>query len=684
MLYLLKQKGKSLEFIQKRSHLFSILLISIVGIIIYANSFYGEFQFDDGVHIVQQNKFNDLSLYSKFSSWTKVNDRPLAYFTLALNKVINGSNVFGYHFFNLIVHLLTSILVYFFSLLLLSQKTVQTIKIIGKEKLIALFVALIFLSHPIQTQAVTYIVQRMTSLSALFYLASAFFFVNGRLSQVKGELYIKFVLFYILTVFTAIASLLSKQIAVTLPLTFLLIEFFFVWNGEGKRNNKFLLSGIILMAVLFLGIIVGGFLPKETEEISRYEYFITQLRVIVKYVQLLILPISQNLDYDFVMSTSIWGIDVLISAFVVISLLISIFTFYRKYPLIAFGLAWFFITLLVESSVIPIRDVIFEHRLYLPMFGFAIILIIALLEILNKIKLQRLIVVLSAIITVYSCLTIIRNTVWKTKLSLWYDVVQKSPAKARPHLNLGIAYFHLFKPIQAIEQFNLANKLEPDNSQIYYNRAEAYLVINRIEEAIRDLNQSILFNPEFAEAIDTRGNAKLRLKDFDQAITDFSLAIEMKPQLESAWFNRANAYLFKGEIQKALDDLDNAIVLNPDFAAAFNNRGQVMLNLGKYNEAIVDLNKAIDLEPRLTNAYNNRAKAFYAIRQFDFTIKDLTTSLQNNPNDGNALKLRGICYLERNKVALAYNDFLKARQYGAQIDNALLENCKKSLNIQNP
>jgi len=673
-----------LELLKNRTHLFACLLIIVLGTIIYSNSFYGEFQFDDGVHIVQQNMFNDLSLYSEFSSWTKINDRPLAYFTLALNKAINGSNVFGYHLFNLIVHLLTSILVYFFTLLLLSQKVVQTIKILGKEKLIALFIALIFLSHPIQTQAVTYIIQRMTSLAALSYIASSFFYLKARLSQVKGESYIKFISFYFLTIITAIASVLSKQIAVTLPLTFLLIEFFFIRNSEGKRFNKILLIGVIAISVSFIVVILGGLLPRETENISRYEYFLTQLRVIVKYVQLLVLPISQNLDYDFVISKSIWGMDELISAIVVISFLSSIFTLYRKHPLISFGIAWFFITLLVESSIIPIRDVIFEHRLYLPMFGFAIILVMALLELLRKIKQRQLIIVFSVIIMVYGCLTLVRNTVWKSKLSLWYDVAQKSSAKARPHLNLGIAYFHLFKPIPAIEQFNLANKIEPENGQIYYNRAEAFLFLNRTEEALRDLDQSVLLNNKFAEAYDTRGKAKLRLGDFDAAIKDFSKAIELKPELESAWFNMATALLFKGEIQNALNDLNKAIQLNPQFAAALNNRGQVMLNLGKYNEAIADLNNAIEIEPRLSNAYNNRAKAFYAIRQFDLSIKDLNTSLKFNPKDGEVLKLRGICYLDQNKIELAYADFLKARQYGVKIDEALLENCKQKLNLQSP
>jgi tetratricopeptide (TPR) repeat protein len=669
--------------IKNRPQLFACLLIIVLGSIIYSNSLYGEFHLDDGILIVQQNRLNDLSSYLKFSTWTRINDRPLACFTLAINRSLNGTNVFGYHVFNLMVHLLTSMLVFFFTLLIFSQKVVQPIQIKGKEKLIALFVALIFLCHPIQTQAVSYVIQRMTSLAALFYIASSFFYFKARLSQVAGDLKLKYNLYYFLMVITIAATILSKQIAITLPLVFLLIEFFFIRNNEGKRFNKFLLLGVSAISVSFVVVIIGGLLPQETESISRYEYFLTQLRVIVKYVQLLVLPISQNLDYDFVISKSMWGRDELISSIVIISLLGSIFKLYRKYPLISFGLAWFFITLLVESSIIPIRDVIFEHRLYLPMFGFALILVVVLLEILSKKKLKQLTVVFSIIVMVYSCLTIVRNTVWKTNLSLWRDVVKKSPAKARPNINLGIAYCRLLKPLRAIEQFTIAIKLEPENEKIYYNRAKVYLSNNKVDEAVLDLNQSILLNNEFAEAFDSRGGAKLRLNQLDAAITDCSIAIELLPELESAWFTRSKAYLFKGEIERALNDLNVVIDFHPDFVAALINRALVLLYLGNDNEARSDLNKAIDLDPKLIDTYNDMARTFYAMGKFNFSIIYLTSALQHNPKDGEMLKFRGVCYLKQNRIEEAYNDFLRAVKYGVQIDKDLLENCKQSLNIQN-
>ncbi len=668
-----------MKFLNNRTHLFACLLIVILGTVVYSNSFYAEFQFDDGVHIVRENSFNDLSFYSDFSAWTRINNRPLAYFTLALNRSFSGTEVLSYHVFNLLIHLLTSMVIYFLTLIILAQTSIQNKLTKGKEKLFALLVAIVFLCHPIQTQAVTYVIQRMTSLAALFYISSIYFYLKARLSFINKKSTIKYISLFALMVISAIASILSKQIAITLPISYLLIEFFFVRNKTGKRFNSYLIIGLSLISLSFIFVLLGGMLPKETESIGRYEYFVTQMRVIVKYVQLLVLPISQNLDYEFALSGSLLGFDEIFSALVVVSLLTLIFSQYKKFPLISFGIAWFFVTLLVESSFIPIRDVIFEHRLYLPMFGFSVILSMLLFTFFKGLKDRQFIGLMAVLMIVYSGLTINRNKVWKTRLSLWEDVVSKSPNKARPHLNLGIAYLHLYKPIPAIQHFTIANKIEPENSQIYYNRAGALLLINRTEDAILDLNKSIQFKDDFAEAHDTRGKAKLRLNKYDEAILDFANAIALNPNLESAWFNRASAYLFKGEFELALSDLNIAIEINPEFAAAYNNRGQLMLNINKYDEALHDLNSAIEFEPRLSNAYNNRAKAFYALRQFDKAIKDLSISLNLNSVDGAAFKLRGICYIEQNKADLAYADFLNARKNGVEVDEAVIEQCRQQM-----
>lgn len=706
-----------MNFLKRNIHFFSCLLIIIIGTIIYSNTFNGEFQFDDSIHIVNENELNKLSEYTDFSLWTNVNGRPLAYFSLALNKSINGIDVFGYHLFNLIVHLFTSIIVYYLTLLLVSQPIIQNDRIKGKEHLISLFVGLLFLCHPIQTQAVSYIIQRMTSLAGLFYISSILFYFKARISQVESQKY-KPYFFYLMMTITAISSVLSKQIAVTLPLMYLLIEFFFIRNKSGKRFNKLILFGLVTLIVSLLIVIIGGYLPRESEEIGRGEYFVTQLRVIVKYFQLLILPISQNVDYDFPLSVTLWRARELMSLFFILGLLISIFVSYKRHPLISFGLSFIFISLSVESSFIPIRDVIFEHRLYLPMFGFALVIISIIIELFRFVKYKYWKTFLMFVIIVASLATYQRNKVWATKFSLWYDVVQKSPEKYRPHHNLGNAYLLLFKPELAMEQFKIAKNLQPDvlneysylnlgityldllkpnlaieqfniaiqntpyDGQVYYFRGLAYLMSGNSEDALQDLNQSILYDNNFADAYNSRGKINLGIKNFDAAFADFTKAIDLEPNLISAWFNRSNVSLFNNDIETSLSDLDQLILIDSTYAPAYSNRGQIKLNLNSVDDAIKDLNRAIKLDPDLESAYNIRARAYYSSGQFDLAIHDLNQSLKFDPSKGLLMKVRGICYLNTQQIRLAYLDFLMAKELGVAVEIELIEHCERELIIK--
>lgn len=707
-----------MNLLNRNIHFFSCLLIIIIGTIIYSNTFNGEFQFDDSIHIVNENELNKLSEYADFSLWTNVNGRPLAYFSLALNKSINGIDVFGYHLFNIIVHLFTSILVYFLTLSIVLQPIIQNDRIKGKEQLISLFVGLLFLCHPIQTQAVSYIIQRMTSLAGLFYISSILFYLKARISQLESQKY-KPYFFYLMMTITAVASVLSKQIAVTLPLMYLLIEFFFVRNKSGKRFNRFILFGLITLIVSLLIVIIGGYLPKESEEIGRGEYFITQLRVIVKYFQLLVFPISQNVDYDFSLSVTLWRAKELMSLFFILGLLISIFVSYKRHPLISFGLSFIFVSLSVESSVIPIGDVIFEHRLYLPMFGFALVVISIITKLFSYVKYKYWKVFSIFVIIVASVATFQRNKVWATKYSLWYDVVQKSPGKSRPHhnlgtayllllkpelameqfkiarnlqtdesneysyLNLGIAYLDILKPYLAVEQFNIANQMTPNDGQVYYFRALAYLMSGNNEEALKDLNQSILCDNSFADAYNSRGKINLGIENFDAAFADFTKAIDLDPNLISAWFNRSNASLFNNDIEASLRDLDQLILLDSTYAPAYSNRGQIKMNMNSIDDAIHDLSSAIELDPDLESAYNLRARAYYSSGQYDLAIHDLNQSLIFDPSKGLLMKVRGICYLNTQQIRLAYIDFLRAKELGVAVEFELIEHCERELQIKN-
>ncbi|MBI4824768.1 MAG: tetratricopeptide repeat protein, partial [Nitrospirae bacterium] len=316
-----------------------------------------------------------------------------------------------------------------------------------------------------------------------------------------------------------------------LPVVITLYEFFFFKGTIAKRVLwliPFLLTMLIIPLTLIgidkpVGEIISGIesATRGYGGISRVDYLLTQSRVIVTYIRLLFLPVTQNIYYDYPVYHSFFDIQVFLSFLFLLS--IFVFAFYlllrsKSYPtlrLISFGIFWFFIALSVESSIIPIPMVINEYRVYLPSIGvFTAIVTGAFLftERLKNKKTQTAILSFLALVPlVLSPATYNRNTVWKSKISLWEDVVRKSPLKAIGHNNLGSAYGSKGLYDKAIEQFQITLQLTPNNADIYNNLGLAYWAKGLATEAIKCFETALRLKPHFSKAHYNLGNA-YRLK----------------------------------------------------------------------------------------------------------------------------------------------------------------------------
>jgi len=416
-----------------------------------------------------------------------------------------------------------------------------------------LFIALLFVSHPIQTQAVTYIIQRFTSLATFFYLLSLVSYIKFRIS-VSGAS--RFTL-YAVSLLSSVLAMKTKEIAFTLPVVIALYEFMFL---EGKIRSRILYLIPLLLTMLIIplsligidkpiGDVIGelGEASQETAEITRWTYLFTQFRVIITYIRLLFLPINQNFDYDYSIYHSFLTPDVLLSflflllifGFGVYLFYVSRFTLYAL-RLASFGIFWFFITLSVESSVIPIRDVIFEHRLYLPSLGgifvFASIIFWSLRvhsynpRIPTAIYLMSVFLVISLSSAAYQ-----RNTVWKDEISLWSDVARKSPEKARPHHNLGVVYALKGWSSEAMQEYKIALSLKSR----FFSTAEIAKTHNNI---------GVLYSKQ---------------GQFEEAVMEYKIALELLPNFEEAHYNLAVAYLSKEDIDSARKEFEATLRINP-------------------------------------------------------------------------------------------------------------------------
>ena len=566
------RKNKSTQIdsdLPKLHAILPYLIIAIAAVLVYSNSFLCEFQFDDIANIADRPIIRNLKNFTNPNLWTNVNFRPLSMFSFAINYQLGQLDVTGYHIFNLMIHIICGFLVF-----LLTKKILSIYLSLKKTDSAAtwfsLFVALIFTLHPLQTQSVTYIVQRMTALSGLFYLLAVYLFLIGRIQHSQKGFSRSVFIIYFLVVLSAMLSLMAKQIAVTLPLSLLLIEICFIRNKEGKVYKKFVLFSLSVIILLALIVAVTGNLPRETDKISRTDYLVTQFRVMTKYIQLLILPINQNLDYAFRPSTSFWHIKEIVS-FLLLSFLIflSIF-FYKRNKLITFGIAWFFVTLALESSVIPIRGLIYEHRLYLALLGFGTCLVTIIYSFTKKRK-KVLILLLSIIVIVYGFATFQRNKVWENRYTLWSDILKKAPQKARSHYYMGIILSDAGQKRRAMNYYLQAIKLRPDYVDALVNLGNNLKSMNEIDKAIHYYKKALMYDPQSSTALNNLGVILSDRGKFKEAISCYNRILKNNPDNTEAMNNLGIIWAQQGKYQKALELFKRALRLKPNYKNAKNN-----------------------------------------------------------------------------------------------------------------
>jgi protein O-mannosyl-transferase len=643
-----------------------IIIIILLGIIIYSNSFNCSFHFDDLTRIVNNPGIRNLS---DVKAWSAIYpSRPVGMFTFALNYHVSQLNVQSYHAINLLIHLINALLVGWLTLLIFSSPVLIEQPVSKNKKWIAFFAALLFVSHPLATQSVTYIIQRLNALAVLFYLLSLVLYLKARLSK-SFDSHAFFL--YGGSFVSALLAIFTKENAITLPIIIILAEFSLLRTNKIRINFKDYRVFLIIFAVL---ILIFLFLVNFSSDIFKtipasqynptpinpFNYLLTQFSVILKYIQLLILPVSQNLDYDFSISNSFFDLRTILSFLVLSSLLFIAVYFFKKIRILSFCILWFFITISIESGIIPINDVIFEHRTYLPSVGFFILLSWAVFYFLwNKYKGLSIIIFL-LIIGSNSILAFDRNKVWQDDLSLWGDAALKSPGKARPFINLGFAHTNSGQIDLALEDYTKAIENNPEFTDSYYNRGLIYINTGRFESAIADLSKAVEIDPKYAKGYADRGVAYYSLKQWDKSLADYSKAIELKPDFADALFNRGLLYGSQGQPDKAITDFSKVISIDPRNIRALSMRANVYANLRQMDKAIADYSKVVFLDPGSRDSYYGRGIGYMNLGKADKAINDFTKALEIGPNFYQAYSNRGLAQASLEHNIEAIDDYSKA------------------------
>ncbi len=602
---------------QTKRNIFHCLILIAAIAVVYGNSLHGGFVFDDFSNIVdneniQARFLTPEELAKSFSGTNPAGtavSRPLSFLTLAINYALGGLDPFGYHIFNISIHTGCAILFYLVCLQLLSLGNRSE-----DYQDIALLAAVLWAIHPLQVTGVTYIVQRMASLTALFTLLSLYGYIRGR-SQSAGR-----IKWFALSAIAALGGMASKENAILIPASLVLLEIIF-FTPAGKQKKKLLLAGSCIAVYLAL----GAFYLSHSQILSQYsirpfsleQRLLTQPRVIFFYLSLIIYPLADRftLLHDIRVSDNIFmPPSTLLSIIGLLVLLGLALRCHRQRPVFSFAVLFFLINHLIESTILPL-ELIYEHRNYLPALFLYLLLAMGIHRTLDYFSYRpsiKTLVGATTVVLLFSIghTTLRRNLVFRNEYTLWRDNIKKSPYLSRPHNNLGAYYwdrglteaafkessiavrldrfsrlslaavahenigmYYLQKKNmyeKALQEFQKSNNIAGANThpRTWYGMAIASLKLNRLGEADRLIKKGLALMPDFPEMLLVQGIIYDRSGEGSKALECFLQAARQNSRDSRAYMALAASYQKMGKLDEALNLWQIYAAMRPDNPAA--------------------------------------------------------------------------------------------------------------------
>ena len=614
-----------------RRHLAVIIFLATL---VFANTLHVPFQWD-GLEFIADNpiihdlgNFTDPSGAAEHRWYGAFKSRFVGYLSFAVNYALHGVEPFGYHVFNITVHVLNSLLVFFMVLFLFRTPALLDTELAPRAGTVGMWAALIFAAHPVQSEAVTYIFQRHASLVALFYLGSLVSWLCWRV-RCASEDASRGCWWYALALVCALLAMKTKENAFTLPVMIVIVEFLFFSRPGGMQNGKralLLLPFIALMAIVPLTLVgvdrpVGEIMSGLGQRAGQYaaleaegrEYLLTQARVVATYLRLFIFPINQNLDYDYplpleagvaalplamLVHLALWAA----AALMIVKgrrahLIRGIRGARGEFLLCGFAIIWFYLALSVESSVIAIPMVITEYRMYLPLAGLSAGASV-LLHMAPYGKARGVVLVL--LVAMLSILAVERNSLWRDSVTLWEDAASKSPLKARPWYNLGVfteaGGDHPARE-RAIEHYRRAVSLDPGYVDAHYNLGVVFERIERYDESVLSYERVLALDPARGDAFNNLGVVYERLGKSGKAAGAYRQSIRLSPLNVEPRLNLGGVLLRDGRHEEARAAIVEAMALGGATVSAYQDLGMAYFRLGLLEDASEAYRAAVALDP---------------------------------------------------------------------------------------
>ena len=558
-----------------------IIFIIILGFGIYLNSLGGNFIWDDAGLIkdnVYIRNWSGLSQVFTKNIWAGIGEgsnvyRPFQMVTYIVDYSLWKLNVHGYHFTNILLHILAALAFYWL------------VNVLFNNRILALFSSLIFICHPVQVEAVSYISGRADPLVTIFILISFVFYLKF--------LQTKKIAVWVMMLLSFIFALLSRENALILPALFILYHYAFKKKLEIKYFWPVLsLAGIyIILRLVFINTVFYE-TPAKSTFMQRLP---GSLAALTNYVRILFLPLNLHMEYGNIFF-SFLAPKVILGFGIILFLLACILKSRNSNRLVFFSIAWFIIALLPASNLYPINSYMAEHWLYLPSIGFFIILGKLFVSLYEKDKFRFMgLSLLICLLAAYSYLTIKQNTYWRSELSFFERTLKHAPRSSKVYNNLGHLYCDAGNKAQGIKMYLKAIQINPRYAEAYNNIGDIYISSGRNEEGIKYCQ----------------------------------MAIRLNNSLSSAYYNLGNAYYNLGQKDKSIEMLEKSIRFDPDCVEAYNNLASGYAELGNLDEAIKLWNKCIKLNPDFMTAHFNLSVFYFKRKEYDLAIKhcDQVTAL---------------------------------------------------------
>ena len=648
-------------------------MLVLAAVAVYANGLTGPFLFDDFAAIVDNPAFRsagfDWRLLSAPDESTLAG-RPVVTLTFALNRAVGGTDVRGYHAVNVLIHALCSLVLFGVVRRTLCGPRLA-VTFAGSARNIAFAAALVWTVHPLCTEAVDYIVQRTETLMALCYLLTLYCAIRAHEGPRRRG--------WIVSAVAACAlGMGCKEVMVTCPLVVLLHElaYFGVPDARRLRERAALYAGLAASWVVFAILFWSG--PRSESVgfalgVSAWSYLGNQCVVVVDYLTHVFWPHPLVFDYGYPREIAIASVApraVLLVVLVGLSAVAAL-----KKPTVGFPAVWFFTILAPTSSIVPIvTEVGAERRLYLPLVGLIVLVVVAAHVAIGRLsgtrqrrrttglRVASLVVALS----VLGGLTVRRNADYRSAEAIWRSAVQATPDNARAHNGLGRVFYMDGRIDEAIAsyrralelefdyyhaQFNLglaltdqgqhdealgcfvrAGRLQPGRAEPRYRMASVLTALGRGELAIVELRRAVEIDPEFAEARNDLGNALLEQGLTDDGIRQLRRAVELRPDFALAHYNLALALDAAGRLDEAMTHNLIAVELVPGHAMAHNNLGTLLQRLGKLDEAVQSYREALRVDPGCVEAGNNLGLALWEMGRLDEAAAEFQAALRIDPD----------------------------------------------------